>query len=280
MEREARELEAWLNGGLHAGMSYMERHFDLRVDPTKLVPGAKTVVVLGFNYFPPDDTPSREAPKVARYAYGEDYHRVVWKRGKQLLRRLRENYGDVQGRVFVDSAPVMERQWAERAGQGWRGKNTLLLRRDQGSYFFLCELIIDLELEPDPPVVKDFCGTCRRCIDACPTDAIADEGYVLDSGRCISYLTIELQEALDSGFGDSLEGWAFGCDICQEVCPWNRFSTPHEEPAFLPTPALAHMGTADWDALTEEAFREVFGKSPLKRRGLAGIKSTLRALGR
>ena len=280
MDEEARQLEAWLNQGLHAGMDYMARHFDLRVDPTKLVPGAKTVVVLGFNYFPPDDTPSRETPKVARYAYGEDYHRVVWKRGKQLLRRLRENYGDVQGRVFVDSAPVLERQWAERAGQGWRGKNTLLLRRDRGSYFFLCELIIDLELEPDPPTVKDFCGTCRRCIDACPTDAIADEGYVLDAGRCISYLTIEIKEALDSRFGESLEGWAFGCDICQEVCPWNRFSTPHEEPAFLPTPELALMGTADWAALTEESFRDVFGKSPLKRRGLAGVNSTLRALGR
>ena len=277
MEPEARQLEAWLNRGLHAGMDYMANHFDLRVDPTKLVPGAKTVVVLGFNYYPEDDSPSRQNPKIARYAYGEDYHRVVWKRGKTLLRRLRELYGEIEGRVFVDSAPVLERQWAERAGQGWRGKNTLLLRRDSGSYFFLCELIIDLELEPDPPV-SDFCGTCRRCIDACPTDAIAQEGYLLDAGRCISYLTIELKGALEAGFGESLDGWLFGCDICQEVCPWNRFAKPHQEPAFLPSPELAGMGHDDWAALSAEAFAEVFAKSPLKRRGHAGLHHTLAAL--
>ncbi len=283
MEPEARRLEQWLNAGLHAGMGYMANHFDLRVDPTKLVPGAKTVVVLGYNYFPEDDSPSRQNPKIARYAYGEDYHKVVRKKGKALLNRVRERYGAVEGRVFVDSAPVMERQWAERAGQGWLGKNTLLLRRDSGSYFFLCELIIDLELEPDPPT-RDFCGTCRRCIDACPTDAIAPEGYLLDAARCISYLTIELKEALPAGFGESLDGgtedpldgWIFGCDICQEVCPWNRFAKPHREPAFAPSPELASMGHADWAALTEEAFGQVFGKTPLKRRGLAGIKSSLR----
>ncbi len=284
MEPEARQLESWLNLGLHAGMGYMANHFDLRVDPTKLVSGAKTVVVLGYNYFPEDDAPSRQNPKVARYAYGEDYHKVVRKKGKELLNRVRKLYGAVEGRVFVDSAPVMERQWAERAGQGWLGKNTLLLRRDAGSYFFLCELIIDLELDPDPPV-KDFCGTCRKCIDACPTDAIAPEGYLLDAGRCISYLTIELREALPAGFGESLntsnpgdplEGWIFGCDICQEVCPWNRFSKPHAEPAFAPSPALAGMGHADWAALTEEAFGQVFGKTPLKRRGLPGIQSSVR----
>ena len=279
MAPEARQLERWLNLGLHAGMGYMANHFDLRVDPTKLVPGAKTVVVLGYNYFPEDDSPSRQNPKIARYAYGEDYHRVVRKKGKELLHRVRETYGAVEGRVFVDSAPVLERQWAERAGQGWLGKNTLLLRRDSGSYFFLCELIVDLELEPDPPVAKDFCGTCRRCIDACPTDAIADEGYVLDAGRCISYLTIELKEALPAGFGESLDGWIFGCDICQEVCPWNRFAEPHDEPAFLPSPELANMSHDDWRALTEEAFTQVFGRSPLKRRGLAGIKSSLALVG-
>ncbi len=281
MEPEARQLEDWLNLGLHAGMGYMANHFDLRVDPTKLVPGAKTVVVLGYNYFPEDDSPSRQNPKVARYAYGEDYHSVVRKKGKALLNKIRELYGAVEGRVFVDSAPVLERQWAERAGQGWLGKNTLLLRRDSGSYFFLCELIIDLELEPDPPV-RDFCGTCRKCIDACPTDAIAQEGYLLDAGRCISYLTIELKDALPAGFGESpsggdpLDGWIFGCDICQEVCPWNRFAKPHQEPAFAPSVELATMGHADWQAMTEEAFGRVFGKSPLKRRGLEGLKSSLR----
>ena len=277
MEPEARQLEDWLNQGLHADMDYMARHFDLRVDPTKLVPGAKTVVVLGFNYYPGDDTPSREAPKIARYAYGEDYHRVVWKRGKQLLAALREEYGEIHGRVFVDSAPVLERQWAERAGQGWLGKNTLLLRRDAGSYFFLCELIIDLAFEPDAPVA-DFCGTCRRCIEACPTDAIAQEGYLLDSNKCISYRTIELRGALEEGFGESLDGWLFGCDICQEVCPWNRFAKPHTEPAFLPSPELASMGATEWAALSAEAFAAVFGKSPLKRRGHSGLQQTLQAL--
>ena len=278
MEPEARQLEDWLNAGNHAGLDYMARNFDLRVDPTRLVPGAKTVVVLGYNYFPPDDTPSREAPKIARYAYGEDYHFVVKRRGKELLKRLRAEYGAVEGRVFVDSAPVLERQWAERAGQGWLGKNTLLLRRDRGSYFFLCELIVDLELKPDPPVARDFCGTCRRCIDACPTDAIADEGYVLDAGRCISYLTIELREAMPAELTPQLEGWAFGCDICQEVCPWNRRAEPHEEPAFLPSAELAGMGRADWSALTEEAFRRVFKSSAVKRAGYAGLKRNLTAL--
>ena len=277
MEPEARQLEAWLNAGRHGQMSYMANHFDKRVDPTKLVPGAKTVVVLGYNYYPADDTPSREAPKLARYAYGEDYHYVVKRIGKELLKRLQTRHGQCEGRVFVDSAPVLERQWAQRAGQGWLGKNTLLLRRDAGSYFFLCELVIDLAYEPDPPV-KDFCGTCRKCIDACPTDAIAQEGYLLDASRCISYLNIELREAIPAGFGDSLEGWAFGCDICQEVCPWNRFASPHDEPAFEPSPQLAAMGREEWEALTEESFREVFKKSAVKRKGYAGVADTIRLL--
>lgn len=277
MDSEARQLESWLNQNLHGEMAYMANHFDKRVDPTKLVPGARTVVVLGYNYYPADDAPSRSTPKIARYAYGEDYHFVVKRKGKELLYRMQEKYGSVEGRVFVDSAPVLERQWAERAGQGWLGKNTLLLRRDQGSYFFLCELIVDLAFEPDPPV-KDFCGTCRRCIDACPTDAIADDGYLLDASRCISYLTIELKSAIPASFGESLEGWAFGCDICQEVCPWNRFARPHEEPAFEPSPTLAGMGPADWQALTDETFREVFRRSAVKRKGHEGLQSTLRLL--
>ncbi len=278
MEPEARQLEAWLHGGRHAGMDYLANHFDKRVDPTKLVPGAKTVVVLGFNYLPQNDAPSREAPKLARYAYGEDYHFVVKRRGKELLKRLRAEYGEVGGRVFVDSAPVLERQWARRAGQGWLGKNTLLLRRDAGSYFFLCELVIDLELQPDPPI-DDFCGTCTRCIDACPTDAIAPEGYLLDASRCISYLTIELREALPAEFGESLEGWAFGCDICQEVCPWNRFAEATEEPAFAPAPALATMQPEDWAELTEEAFRGLFKRSAVKRTGYLGLRRNLAAVG-
>ena len=278
MEPEARQLEDWLNQGRHGRMDYLANHFDKRVDPTKLVPGARTVVVLGYNYFPADDAPSRTAPKLARYAYGEDYHFVVKRRGKELLKRLGSAYdATVEGRVFVDSAPVLERQWAERAGQGWLGKNTLLLRRDSGSYFFLCELIVDLPLAPDPPV-EDFCGTCTRCIDACPTEAIAPEGYLLDARRCISYLTIELREAIPAGFGESLEGWAFGCDICQEVCPWNRFATPHREPAFEPSPELAAMGPREWSALTEEAFRRVFRRSAVKRKGFEGLAQTVRLL--
>lgn len=274
MEPEARQLESWLNAGNHARLDYMARYFDLRVDPTKLVPGAKTVVVLGFNYYPEDETPSLKAPKVARYAYGEDYHFVVKRRGKELLKQLQEQYGAIEGRVFVDSAPVLERQWAQRTGQGWLGKNTLLLRRDMGSYFFLCELIIDLAFEPDGPI-DDFCGTCTKCIDACPTDAIAPEGYLLDAGKCISYLTIELKDSIDESFREHMEGWAFGCDICQEVCPWNRFAKPHEDEELAPYPELASLKADDWQEMTESSFQKVFKKSPLKRKGLPGIQQTI-----
>lgn len=274
MEPEARQLESWLNGGNHARLDYMANHFDKRVDPTKLVPGAKTVIVLGFNYYPEDESPSIEEPKIARYAYGEDYHFVVKRRGKELLKQLEAQYGAIEGRVFVDSAPVLERQWAQRTGQGWLGKNTLLLRRDMGSYFFLCELIIDLAFEPDGPM-DDFCGTCTKCIDACPTDAIAPNGYLLDAGKCISYLTIELKESIDESFRQNMEGWAFGCDICQEVCPWNRFSKPHQDEELAPIPVLSSLKAEDWLAMTDESFRKVFKKSPLKRKGLPGLQKTV-----
>jgi epoxyqueuosine reductase len=274
MEPEARQLESWLNAGNNARLDYMANHFDKRVDPTKLVPGAKTVVVLGFNYYPADETPSLEAPKVARYAYGEDYHYVVKRRGKELMKQLQEQYGAIEGRVFVDSAPVLERQWAQRTGQGWLGKNTLLLRRDMGSYFFLCELIIDLAFEPDGPM-DDFCGTCTKCIDACPTDAIAPNGYLLDAGKCISYLTIELKESIDDSFRQNMEGWAFGCDICQEVCPWNRFSKPHTDSELQAYPELASLDEKAWLEMTTESFQKVFKKSPLKRKGLPGIQQTI-----
>ena len=283
MEPEARQLEAWLNAGYHAEMDYMARNFDLRTDPRKLVPGAQSVIVLGYNYFPEKDDLSRQRPKIARYAYGEDYHFVVKRHGKELLRRLQEKYGAIEGRVFVDSAPVLERQWAQRTGQGWLGKNTLLLRRDSGSWFFLCELIVDLAFEPDGPVA-DFCGTCRRCIDACPTDAIADQGYVLDASKCISYLSIELKGELNAALSkaglekDQMEGWAFGCDICQEVCPWNRFAQAHKEEAFQPVAELASMDEKDWEQLSEESFNRLFKRSPLKRKGYSGFKSTLQLL--
>ena len=277
MDPEARRLEAWLNQGYHGKMAYMENHFEKRVDPTKLVPGAKSVVSLLYNYFPKETQKDPEAPKLARYAYGEDYHFVLKHKLKDLLKYLQQEIGEVDGRVFVDSAPVLERDWAKRSGLGWIGKNTLLIHPKAGSYFFLAELIIDLELEADG-LIKDYCGTCTRCIDACPTDAIPEGGYLLDGSKCISYLTIELREAIDEQFGSQMENWMFGCDICQEVCPWNRFSSPHSEPAFDPHPDLLEMSRSDWLDLTEETFRTVFKRSAVKRAKYEGLKRNIRFL--
>ena len=274
MDAEAERLEEWLHRGYHGKMQYMENHFEKRVDPTKLVPGAKSVVSLAYNYFPKETQKDPETPKLARYAYGEDYHFVIKRKLKDLLKFLQAEIGEVNGRVFVDSAPVLERDWAKRSGLGWVGKNTLLIHPKAGSYFFLAELIIDLDLDPDGPM-KDYCGTCTRCIDACPTDAIPKGGYILDGSKCISYLTIELREAIDEKFGSQMENWMFGCDICQEVCPWNRFSTPHEEPAFDPHPDLLKMSGADWQELTEETFREVFRRSAVKRTKYEGLKRNI-----
>ena len=278
MEPEAKRLDAWLNAGYQGKMRYLENHFDKRVDPTKLAPGAKSVVTLLYDYFPEDESPSEEAPKIARYAYGQDYHYVIKERLKALLYYLQEEIGEVAGRVFVDSAPVLERDWARRSGSGWVGKNTLLIHPKAGSYFFLAELIIDLELVPDGPL-KDHCGTCTRCIDACPTDAISPQGYLLDSSKCISYLTIELREAIPGSFRERMEGWVFGCDICQEVCPWNRFATPHNEPAFAPHPDLPKMGERDWQELTAETFGRLFKKSAVKRTKYVGLRRNLDFLG-
>ena len=223
MEAEARRLENWLNQNRQGKMSYLENHFDKRVDPTLLVPGAKSVISLMYNYHNPDPQADPEAPKIAQYAYGKDYHHVLKAKLRCLMERIQEKVGDIQGRAFVDSAPVLERDWARRSGIGWMGKNTLLIHPKAGSYFFLAELIIDLELAPDGPI-KDYCGTCRRCIDACPTDAIDEAGYVMDGSKCISYFTIELKEALPEEYKGQFENWMFGCDICQQVCPWNRFA--------------------------------------------------------
>ncbi len=276
LDEEARRLEEWLNRGYHGTMHWMERHFDLRVDPRRLVPGARSVIVLTCNYFPKKEPRHPDAPRVARYAWGRDYHKVLKKKLKQLLRWLGEAAGtEVQGRGFVDSAPVMERDWGRRAGIGWQGKNTLLLRKGEGSWFFLATLIIDLELPPDPPVRTDHCGTCRRCIEACPTDAIDPAGYLLDSRKCISCLTIELKDAIPEAFAERLEGWVFGCDICQEVCPWNRFARPHRTPDFEPHPRLLEMTRADWETLTREAFDEVFHGTPVKRAGYDKLRQTL-----
>lgn len=273
LDEEARRLEEWLNKGFQGKMSYLENHFDKRLDPSLLVPGAKSVVSLLYNYFPRQELP-QSGYKIARYAYGEDYHTVIREKLRTFMDDIRNTIGDVHGRVFVDSAPVMERAWAKKSGLGWIGKNSLLLNKDAGSYFFLAELVIDLELEYDGPV-KDHCGTCTACMDACPTDAIP-QPYVVDGSRCISYFTIELREDIPAGVKGKFENWIFGCDICQEVCPWNRFARPHNEPRFDPSPELQEMTTRDWEELTDEVFQKVFKNSPLKRAKFEGISRNVR----
>jgi len=277
LDAEARRLEVWLRQGAHGKMAYMENHFDLRIDPTQLVPGAKSVICLTFNYHNPEKQYDPEAPKVSQYAYGEDYHHVVKERLKALLAFMQEQFGDIAGRCFVDSAPVLEREWARRAGIGWNGRHTLTIHPKRGSYFFLAEIICDLPLEYDDPI-RDHCGTCRRCIDACPTEAISPTGYFLDASRCISYLTIELREAIPESFRGKMDNWMFGCDVCQDVCPWNRFAKRHEEPALEPHPDLLAMTKGDWMELTEEVFGRVFRKSAVKRAKYAGLQQNLQFL--
>ena len=274
LEEEAPRLEAWLRQGKHGAMRYMENHFDKRLDPTKLVEGAKSVVTLMYNYYPEKDLARDDTYQIAKYAYGEDYHFVIKRKLRQLLDFLRDKVGEVHGRAFVDSAPVMERAWAQRSGVGWIGKNSLLLNKQQGSFFFLAELIVDLELVYDGPV-PDYCGTCTRCLDACPTDAIP-EPYVVDASRCISYFTIELRDAIPESMRGKFANWIFGCDICQDVCPWNRHAKPHDEPAFEPHPGLEKMDKQDWHEITEEVFRRVFKKSAVKRTKLSGLRRNIK----
>ncbi|PZX59924.1 epoxyqueuosine reductase [Algoriphagus ratkowskyi] len=275
LEEEAPKLEDWLNRNYNGEMGYLANHFDKRLDPTKLVEGAKTVVSLIYNYYPAEELQSESsAIKLAKYAYGEDYHFVIRDKLNEFLEILRDEIGEIDGRSFVDSAPVMERQWAQKAGLGWLGKNSLLLNRKQGSFFFLSELIIDLEVSPDTPLAKDYCGTCTACIDACPTDAIVGNG-VIDGSRCISYLTIELKDAIPDVFKGKMENWAFGCDICQDVCPWNRFSKPNQEPRFQPSDELKELTKSDWKEITEETFRRVFKKSAVKRTKLVGLNRNI-----
>jgi len=274
LAEEAPRLEAWLKQKAHGKMSYMENHFDKRLDPTKLVPGAKSVISLLYNYYPEKDL-AQENPqshKIAKYAYGKDYHFVIKDKLKTFHQLIQEKIGEVEGRVFVDSAPVLERQWAEKSGLGWIGKNTMLINKEQGSFFFLAELILDLELEPDGPI-KDYCGTCTRCLDACPTDALSP--YSMDASKCISYLTIELKVAIPSEFKDQMEGWAFGCDICQDVCPWNRFSQTHHEEQFNPNDKLKSAFNNNWEDLTKEVFGHIFKKSAVKRTKFEGLKRNL-----
>ncbi len=277
LDAAAKRLETWLSRGAHGAMGYMANHFDMRVDPTLLVPGAKTLICLTFNYYTDEKQEDPEAPKIARYAYGEDYHFVVKDRLKSLLSYIQDEIGAVDGRCFVDSAPVMEREWAQRSGIGWNGRNTLTINPKRGSFFFLAEIICDLPLLYDDPI-RDHCGTCRRCIDACPTQAIAQDGYFLDATKCISYLTIELRDEIPAEFKEQMGGWMFGCDICQDVCPWNRFSENHQEPAFEPHPELLGMSKGDWQELTAEVFGKVFKKSAVKRTKFAGLKRNLNFL--
>ena len=271
LKEEASRLEEWLKRGYQGKMGYLENHFEKRLDPTKLVPGAKSVVSLIYNYFPKHNL-SEQSPKIAKYAYGQDYHFVIKDKLKEFMKIIQEEIGQVEGRVFVDSAPVHERAWAAKSGLGWIGKNSLLLNKKMGSFFFLSELIVDLELEADGPM-KDYCGTCTACQDVCPTDAIP-EPYVVDGSRCISYLTIELKDEIPSAFKDKMEGWAFGCDICQDVCPWNRFSTPHKESNFQPQ-GWEEFNHQDWQEMTKEVFQKVFKKSAVKRTKYKGLKRNL-----
>ncbi|NNC82083.1 MAG: tRNA epoxyqueuosine(34) reductase QueG [Flavobacteriales bacterium] len=272
LEDEAPRLEQWLNEGRHGSMQYMENHFDKRLDPRILVPGARSVVSLLFNYY--QETQQREnAPKVSKYAYGEDYHFVVKDRLKELLAGIREEIGAVEGRCFVDSAPVLDKAWAARSGLGWVGKHSNLLSKQKGSFFFIAELIIDMDLAYDRPTT-DHCGNCTACIDACPTNAII-EPYVVDGSRCISYFTIELKESIPSEFKGQMADWVFGCDICQDVCPWNRFSKRHNEPRFELREEIRSWSRSDWEEITEDVFKDAFRKSPIKRTGFEGIKRNL-----
>jgi epoxyqueuosine reductase len=278
LDEDARRLERWLNKGMQGSMHYMENHFELRIDPRKLVPGAKSVITLLMNYFP-EERQVTGAPRIAKYAYGKDYHEVIRPRLRSLLELIRETIGEVNGRGFVDSAPVLERSWAARSGLGWIGKNGNLLNRQEGSFFFIATLIVDLELDYDDPFTGDYCGTCRRCIEACPTEAILED-KVVDGSKCISYFTIELKDMLipESQKG-KFDDWLFGCDTCQDVCPWNRFATPTAEPEFSPIPAVLNLRTSDWEELTEEGFRKMFRDSALKRAKYAGIRRNLKFIG-
>lgn len=269
----APQLENWLAKNQHGEMSYMANHFEKRLDPTKLVPGAKSVISLAYNYYPTRDLAKDDSYKIAKYAYGEDYHFVIKDKLKQFFYLLEEEIGAIEGRVFTDSAPIMERQWAAKSGLGWIGKNSLLLSKQKGSFFFLAEIIINVELEYDSNI-PNHCGTCTACLDACPTDAITKAG-VVDGSKCISYFTIELKDELPKSVKGKFEDWMFGCDICQDVCPWNRFSIAHLEPRFEPHPALDGITQQDWEELSQETFSKIFKKSAVKRTKFSGLKRNI-----
>ncbi|MFN6375006.1 MAG: tRNA epoxyqueuosine(34) reductase QueG [Chitinophagia bacterium] len=274
LEEDARRLEKWLLNGRHGEMKYLENHFALRTDPSKLVPGARSVITLLFDHFP-DDIQNPSLPKIAKYAYGKDYHLVIREKLNEFLFRLRESLGNIEGRGFVDSAPVLERTWAYRSGLGWIGKNGNLINKGKGSFFFLATLITDLDLEPDEPYVQDYCGTCTKCIDACPTDAILPNKE-LNASQCISYYTIELKSAsLPDELATKADNWIFGCDICQDVCPWNRFSKPHQHPELHPYEEVLTFDIGKWKALDKESFASMFKDSPINRTKWEGIQRNL-----
>ncbi len=274
LDEDAYRLENWLSKGMHGTMQYMENHFEQRIDPSKLVPGAKSVITLLLNYYP-EQMQNPSSPKIAKYAYGKDYHKIIKKKLKQFLSALRKETGEINGRGFVDSAPVLERSWAQKSGLGWIGKNGNLITKSQGSFFFIATLITDLELEYDPTQQYNYCGSCTKCIDNCPTDAILP-GQVIDGSKCISYFTIELKEALiPASMQGKFDNWVFGCDICQDVCPWNRFSKPTHETEFTPLPEILNLTQSEWKGMQEESFNTIFRHSPLKRSKWAGLQRNL-----
>lgn len=276
LEEHAPALEHFLNNHFHGEMTYMENHFDKRLNPQLLVEGSKSVISLAYNYFPKENINTLDNFKISKYAYAQDYHEVIKEILREMIAELQEEIGEFQFRIFVDSAPVLERSWARKSGIGWVGKNANLITKQRGSFFFLAEIICDLVLETDTPVA-DHCGRCRKCIDACPTGAIVSE-KIIDGSKCISYATIELKNEIPDSFKNKMEDWMFGCDICQDVCPWNRFSTPHQQPKFEPNAFLKSYTKREWREITQELFSEIFRKSPVKRTKFSGLKRNINFL--
>jgi epoxyqueuosine reductase len=275
LNEDARRLEKWLQQGMHGSMKYMENYFDLRVDPTKLVPGAKSVITLLKNYYPAQ---SNSEIRISKYAYGKDYHEVIKASLRKMIHELQEKIGQFQGRGFVDSAPVLERSWAQRSGLGWIGRNGNLITKQTGSFFFIATLIVDVDLNYDDPFAKDFCGNCKKCVEACPTEAILPD-KTINASKCISYFTIELKdEIIPEEMKGKFNDWMFGCDICQDVCPWNRFSRPNNEEAFQPLPEILNFTSKEWEALSEEAFKKIFKHSPLSRAKYKGLQRNIKFL--
>lgn len=276
LEEEASHLEQWLSNDFHGEMRYMENHFDKRLNPSLLVPGSKSVISLMYNYFP-EKHQNNDSYLISKYAYGQDYHHVIKEKLKEMVEEMQLKIGDFHARIFTDSAPIMERAWAKKSGLGWLGKHSLLISKKKGSFFFLAEIILDLELSYDNPFKTDHCGSCTKCIDACPTDAILPNNTI-DGSKCISYFTIELKEEIPQQFSGHFDDWMFGCDICQDVCPWNRFSKPHEEPNFRPDDRLINYSKSDWQDISKEVFNSIFKKSAVKRTKFEGLKRNIEFL--